>query len=164
MTAPTPYEKPSRQNRRQKRTWKRKKPAHTGLTLSTNARHHPDRLQTTGNGIGVPDEKGGCVRRSGGFFTSIACVAPSMAGRVGEPQGSPVPFSRYANPARARHPDWRRGAGFRPLKKEHRTMRHLASGTPARTLKHRFTLYRTLRLFVRPALAFRLIFSGRAAA
>jgi len=86
-----------------------------------------------------------------------------MAGRVGEPQGSPDPRTRYANPARARHPDWRRGAGFKPLYEELRTMRHTASGTHAHTLIPRFTLYRTLRRFAGPVLAYRLSFGGRAA-
>lgn len=41
-------------------------------------------------------------------------------------------------------------------------MRTTASGTPARTLVSRFALYRTLRRFAGPVLAYRLIFGGRA--
>ncbi len=34
MTQPSPYEKPSRRDRRQKRTWKRQKPARDGSTAT----------------------------------------------------------------------------------------------------------------------------------
>lgn len=41
-------------------------------------------------------------------------------------------------------------------------MRTTASGTPARALISRFTLYRALRRVAGPVLAYRLSFGGRA--
>lgn len=132
------------------------------LTPSTTRAHDLACLQTTGNGIGVPNNVGGCVRHPGGFFTSTACAALSMAVRVGEPQGSPVPTFRYANLTRDRHPDWRRD-GLQTANVGASAMRHTAPGTPAHTspLFRRLTVYRALRRIVGPARAFRLTL-GRA--
>ena len=158
MSAPEDfYEKPSRQNRRQKRSWnKKRRPQQAGLTSFTAAGHDRPCLQTTGNGLGGPDNTGGCVRLPGGLFTSTACCcALSMAGAAGEPQGSPVPVFRSANPARACHPFLAEGSGIKTANTGALHM-HTASGTPARILA-----YRILRRLFSPVTAFRIAFSRR---
>ena len=160
MTTPAPYDKPSRQNRRQKRGWKRRK---AGLTQSTRRAHYASCLQTTGNGRRGPDNEGGRFRHPGGFFTSTACAAMFMAGRVGKPQGLPVPSFRSANPTRARHPFFAEGSGIQAANEGASAMRTSATGTPAHilTLSRRLTFYRALRVVFGPAVAFRLAL-GRA--
>lgn len=133
------------------------------LTPSTSRGHDSTCLQTTGNGRRGPYDEGGRIRHPGGFFTSTACAAFSMAGRVGKPQGLPVPLSRSANPASARHPFVAEGGGIQTADKGASAMRHTAPGTPAHALplSHRLSVYRALRLIVGPARAFRLTL-GRA--
>ena len=128
------------------------------LTQSTRRAHYAPCLQTTGNGIGVPNSVGGQFRRPGGFFTSTACAAVFMAGRVGEPQGSPVPTFRYANPIRTRHPRLASEGGTQTANVGVSAMRTSATGTPAHilTLSRRLTFYRALRVVFGPAVAFRL--------
>lgn len=123
--------------------------------------------ETEGNGIGVSNYKGGRIRRYGGFFTSFACAALSMAGLAGEGQPSPVPLYRYANLASACHPIGV-GCGIETANKGVHAMRHTASGKPAHTLKSRtpgnsrlflrLDLYRALRLVAGPVLAHRVAF------
>src|SRR5690606_30166686 len=55
----------------------------------------------------------------------------SMAVRVGEPQGSPVPMSRYANLTRDRHPRLASGRGFQTADIGAPAMRNTASGARA---------------------------------
>jgi hypothetical protein len=130
----------------------------TPLTPSTSRAHDSPCLQTTGLGFSSPNDIGGRFRHPGGFFTSTACAAFSMAGRVGKPQGLPVPMSRSANPASARLPRLAAGSGIQTADIGASAMRHTAPGTPARTpaLFHRLAAYRALRLIVGPVCAFRL--------
>lgn len=92
-----------------------------------------------------------------------------MAGRVGSPHGLPVPLSRFANPALAR-PPFGDGGGFSPTKEHHTMATHVPActrlHTPRRTLKlfPSLALYRALRPFTGPVLAWRVAFAGRAAA
>jgi len=155
------YQKPSRQNRRQKRAWKRKQ----RLTWRRFAGHHGGIPETEGNEIGVSTDKGGCIRHPGGFFSSTShSYTLSMVGLAGEGKPSPVPLSRYANPASACHPI---GVGCRFLTADKgvKAMRNIAPGKPAHTptLAFHLALFRALRRFIGPALAYRLAFAGRAA-
>lgn len=129
---------------------------------------HSQRVpDTEGNEIGVSNIKGGRIRPFGGFFTSIACTASSMAGLAGEGKPSPVAFVRYANLASACHPIGV-GCGIETADKGVHAMRLIASGTPAHTLKSRtpgnsrfflrLDLYRALRLMAGPVLAHRVAF------
>lgn len=134
------------------------------LSRPWQSQHIPD---TEGNEIGVSESTGGRIRLHGGFFTSIACTASSMAGLAGEGQPSPVPVFRYANLASACHPIGV-GCGIETANTGVHAMRFIASGKPARTLKpripgnSRFSLrldaYRTLRLVAGPVLAHRVAF------
>ena len=54
-----------------------------------------------------------------------------MAGRAGEPKGSPVPFARSSNPVSVRHPVWKRGAGSNRSKRSKTMQATSATGTPA---------------------------------
>lgn len=122
---------------------------------------------TEGIEIGVSNYKGGRIRRYGGFFTSFACAALSMAGLAGEGQPSPVPLYRYANLASACHPIGV-GCGIETAYKGVHAMRLIASGKPAHTLKPRtpgnsrfslrLDLYRAVRLVAGPAVAYRVAF------
>lgn len=154
------YQKPSRQQRRLKRTWQRK----PRLTWAAFAGHHGAVPETEGTEIGVSNNTGGRIRRPGGFFTSIACAALSMAGLAGEGQPSPVPVFRYANPASACHPIGV-GCGIQTANTGVHAMRLTAPGKPAHTptLAFHLALFRALRRFIGPALAYRLAFAGRAA-
>lgn len=78
---------------------------------------------TSGVGFGSPEEKGvhGRLQKKRGqfFCTSHTLDSIFMAARVGEPSGSPVPFSRSSNPALGRHPRLEaRGAVVLTAKKE----------------------------------------------
>lgn len=68
------------------------------LTPSTACADTSPVADTEATGNSSPNDIGGRVRHPGGFFSSTACAASSMAGHVGEPQGSPVPMSRSATP------------------------------------------------------------------
>lgn len=68
------------------------------------------------------------------------------------------PWTRSANPHGSAPPAWRLGAEIQTALQEH-TMHRTTPGNLAR-----LTLYRTLRRFAGPALAFRLAFAGRAGA
>lgn len=121
------------------------------------SRHVPD---TEGNGFGSPNDKGGCVRRHGGFFTSTThCCASSLVGRAGKPSGLPVPLSRSSNPARARHPRLEAWSGIHTAYKGTPAMRN----PKGKSAHSRFTVYNFIRRFAGPALAYRLSFIGRAA-
>ena len=92
-----------------------------------------------------------------------------MAGRVGSPHGLPVPVFRFANPAQAR-PPFGDGERISPLTQESRTMATHAPAcprlhTPRRTLKlfPSLALYRALRPFTGPVLAWRVAFAWGAA-
>lgn len=131
------------------------------LTPSTTRAHDSACLQTTGNGIGVPNSKADDSASLADFLRPPhGCT--SMGGPCRGPKGPPA-LGPVRQPARFRSPDWRRGAEFNTASKEHRTMRHPAPGTPAHTspLFLRLTVYRALRLIVGPARAFRLTL-GRA--
>ncbi len=160
------YQKPSRQNRRQKRGWKRKPKS---LTMVHDGWHDAHVPETKGVEIGVSNYKGGRIRRFGGFFTSFACTASSMAGLAGEGQPSPVPLYRYANLASACHPIGV-GCGIETAYKGVHAMRLTALGKVAHTLKtripgnfhfpSRLTVYRSIRRVSGPVLAYRLAFAG----
>lgn len=139
----------------------------TALDRSGRAWQSPHVPDTEGNEIGVSEIAGGRIRPFGGFFTSIACAALSMAGLAGEGQPSPVPVFRYANLASACHPIGV-GCGIETANTGVHAMRLIASGKPAHTLKPkiqgnsrfslRIDLYRALRLVAGPVLAHRVAF------
>ena len=88
-----------------------------------------------------------------------------MAGRAGSPHGLPVPVFRFANPAQAR-PPFGDGERISPLTQESRTMATHAPAcirlhAPRRTLKlfPSLALYRSLRPFTGPVLAWRVAFA-----
>lgn len=156
------YQKPSRQNRRQKRTWKRK----PRLTQGRFAGHHGAVPETEGNEIGVSNNNGGLSATLADFLRPSRSAAPfSMVGLAGEGEPSPVPLFRYANPASACHPI---GVGSRlhlPNNGAAAMRNPSLSGKPAHipTLAFHLALFRALRRFIGPALAYRLAFAGRAA-
>lgn len=156
------YEKSCRQNRRRQQMPK-------SLTALRRGWHDASIPDTEGNEIGVSNSTGGCIRHHGGFFTSFACAASSMAGLAREGKPSPVPVFRYANLASACHP-FGVGCGIETANTGVHAMRLIALGKAAHTLKTRIpgnsrfslrlSVYRKIRRLVGPVLAYRLAFAG----
>lgn len=130
MTTPIPYEKPSRQERRQKRTWKRRK---LGLTLSTSSRHH---LHVAGKQPATGGESPKWSGVSRNAFCTVAIFSPWLCSSTGGRAGG---AERLAGAPSVSQPPFRSPTsfesevcGFKP-QMEHTTMRTTASGTHAHT-------------------------------
>lgn len=151
-------QKPSRQNRRQKRGWKnRPKNRLTAAGMPWQSARVPD---TEGNGFDSPNDKGG-RSASMAVFLRPSHVLPSQWRAV---RGS-LRACRFLCPglstlhAPATHLTV--GSGIETADKGVHAMRKAASGTLAHIT--RLSIYRLVRHFAGPALAYRLAFVWRAA-
>lgn len=161
-----PYQKPSRQNRRQKRTWRRR--PGKSLTRSTSRAHtFCTVLNTPRLAVSAP------VSQSG-FFTSIGFShVDSVSTAIGQWPGSAQPYNslraksasrlsavlKYlAAPQQGVNSTYRLGAIMAV------TLKTRNAGTSERTprlfpLSFRLAAYRSLRHIAGPALAHRVAFS-----
>lgn len=156
------YEKPSRQQRRQKRGWQRR--PKKALDQCRMPWQSPPVSETEGNGFSSPKDKGGCSASMADFLRP-SHVLPSQWRAV---RGS-LRACRFLCPglltlhAPATH--LAVGSGIETADKGLHAMRKAALGKLAHNIfpASSMTRYRVFRCFFGPLFAYRLVFAGRAA-
>ena len=145
-------QKPSRQNRRLKRTWKNRPKKQ--LTAAFMPWQSNCVAETTVTGLGLPSKAANKPQYDAAFFASGVPINGGPGGAAAMRAGA-LPVVQLRSVC---HPYWTRDGGIKTATKATIMTKQKRTRAPSR-----FSVYNFIRKFTGPALAYRLSFVGRAA-
>lgn len=144
-------QKPSRQNRRLKRTWKNRPKKQ--LTAAFRTWQSNDVAETTVTGLGLPSKAVNKPQYDAAFFASGVPINGGPGGAAAMRAGA-LPVVQLRSVC---HPYWTRDGGIKTATKATIMTKQKRTRAPSR-----FTVFNFVRRFTGPVLAYRLAFCGRA--